>query len=83
MLKPKLVVLTPFQKKVLEFFSTLKDSGFDLYWLAAAFSKVNDFPDDIRRWPVEMILDVDVSDLKRLFSELSKKIMDKIKDLKK
>jgi hypothetical protein len=56
-----------------------KDPGFDLYWLAAALSKVNEFPDDIRRWPVEMILDVDVLDMKRLFSELSKKILDKIK----
>jgi hypothetical protein len=83
MLKPKAVVLTPFPKKVLEFFASLKDPGFDLYWLAAALSKVNEFPDDIRRWPVEMILDVDVTDLKRFFSELSTKVMDKIKDSKK
>jgi hypothetical protein len=46
-------------------------------------SKVNEFPDDIRRWPVEMILDVDVTDLKRFFSELSTQVMDKIKDSKK
>ena len=60
-----------------------KDPGFDLYWLAAALAKVNEFPDDIRRWPVEMIIDVDVTDLKRFFSELSKKVMDKIRDSKK
>lgn len=60
-----------------------KDPGFDLYWLAAALLKVNEFPDDIRRWPVEMILDVDVADLKKFFSALSKKIMNKIRDSKR
>jgi len=60
-----------------------KDPGFDFYWLAAALAKVNEYPDDIRRWPVEMILDVDVPDLKKFFSELSTKVMDKIKDSKK
>jgi hypothetical protein len=43
----------------------------------------NEFPDDIRRWPVEMILDVDVTDLKRFFSELSTKVMEKIRASKK
>ncbi len=60
-----------------------KDPGFDLYWLAAALSKVKEFPDDIRRWPVEMILHVDVTDLKRFFSELSTEVMNKIRDSKK
>lgn len=59
-----------------------KDPGFDLYWLAAALSKVSEFPDDIRRWPVEMIKDVDVKSMKRLFAELSVKVMSKIKDSK-
>lgn len=56
-----------------------KDPGFDLYWLAAALSKISEFPDDIGRWPVEMIQDVDVADMKRFFSELSMTVMDKIR----
>jgi hypothetical protein len=60
-----------------------KDPGFDLYWLAIAISKVFEFPDDIHRWPVEMVLDFKVEDLKKLFSDLSAKIMDKIKNSKK
>jgi hypothetical protein len=60
-----------------------KDPGFDLYWLAVAMSRVIEFPDDIHRWPVEMVLDVKVKDVKKLFSDLSTKIMDKIKNSKK
>jgi len=60
-----------------------KDPGFDLYWLAAALAKVSEFPDDIRRWPVEMILDIDVTNLKKLFSVLSTNVMDKIRNSKK
>lgn len=58
-----------------------KDPGFDLYWLAVAISRVMDFPDEIERWPVEMILKVKVKDLKELFSDLSARLMGKIKDL--
>jgi len=32
-----------------------KDPGFDLYWLALALEKVRDFPDELERWPVEML----------------------------
>lgn len=60
-----------------------KDPGFDLYWMAVALARVIEFPDDIQRWPVEMILEIKVEDLKRLFSHLSTKIMDKIKTSKK
>ncbi|RPI70906.1 MAG: hypothetical protein EHM45_24255 [Desulfobacteraceae bacterium] len=60
-----------------------KDPGFDLYWMAVALSRVNEFPDDIDRWPVEMLLKVNVEALKKLFSDLSTKIMDDIRRLKK
>ncbi len=60
-----------------------KDPGFDLYWMTVALARVIEFPDDIRRWPVEMILEIKVEDLKKMFSELSTKIMDKIKTSKK
>ncbi|MEW6685618.1 MAG: nucleotidyl transferase AbiEii/AbiGii toxin family protein [Candidatus Edwardsbacteria bacterium] len=56
-----------------------KDPGFDLYWLAIALEKTKKFPDDINKWPVEMIKEVKVEELKNLYSILSKKVMDKIK----
>jgi len=56
-----------------------KDPGFDFYWLAVALEKVKDFPDDIERWPVKMLIKVEAKELKELFSTLAKKIMDKIK----
>lgn len=59
-----------------------KDPGFDLYWLAVALQKVKNFPDDIERWPVEMIEKININELKILFSNLSKEIMDKIKETK-
>ncbi|MCK4353093.1 nucleotidyl transferase AbiEii/AbiGii toxin family protein [candidate division WOR-3 bacterium] len=56
-----------------------KDTGFDLYWLAVALEKVRNFPDDIKGWPVEMVLEVKVKELKERFLNLVKEIMDKIK----
>lgn len=56
-----------------------KDPGFDLYWLAVALEKTKDFPDDIKRWPVEMLVEVSAEEIKDMFSNLSKKVMDKIK----
>lgn len=60
-----------------------KDPGFDLYWLAVAMSRIIEFPDEIERWPVEMVLRVSVKDLKKLFSDLSANLMEKIKISKK
>lgn len=56
-----------------------KDPGFDLYWLAMAFGKVRDFPDDISFWPVEMIKEADPVQLKRQFLQLSEEIMGRIR----
>ncbi|MGB9700575.1 MAG: nucleotidyl transferase AbiEii/AbiGii toxin family protein [Thermodesulfobacteriota bacterium] len=56
-----------------------KDPGFDLYWMAVALGKVQDFPDEIGRWPVDMLVEVDVKELKNKFSSLAREIMDKIK----
>jgi len=55
------------------------DPGFDLYWFSVALQEVKDFPDEIDRWRVEMLVKIDVSELKDLFITLSRKIMDKIK----
>lgn len=56
-----------------------KDKGFDLYWFAIALDKIEDFPEDINRWPVEMIAKLDVRELKRYFATLAKDVMKKIK----
>lgn len=59
-----------------------KDPGFDLYWLAVAMQKIQEFPDDIGRWLVEMLAPVEIRDLKNLFSGIAKEILDKIKKKK-
>lgn len=59
-----------------------KDSGFDLYWLAVALEKVRGFPDEIDKWPVDMLVEVNVRELKSKFLSLAREIMDKIKGSK-
>jgi hypothetical protein len=59
-----------------------KDPGFDLYWLAVALEKIRDFPDDIIRWPVEMIAEIKVEDLKDIFYRLSREIMERLETKK-
>lgn len=57
-----------------------KDPGFDLYWFAVALGEAEGFSDDINQWPVEMLCDMNVKELKQQFSTLSKNIMDEIKN---
>jgi len=57
----------------------VKDPGFDIYWLAVALGKVKGFPDDILRWPVEMIREIDAGHLKIKFLSLAEKIMARIR----
>jgi hypothetical protein len=57
----------------------VKDPGFDLYWLAVAFERARDLPDDISRWPVEMIREVDARQLKERFLGLAGEIMARIR----
>jgi len=57
----------------------VKDPGFDIYWLAVAFTKARGFPDDILRWPVEMIREVDPKQLKEQFLSLAEEIMARIR----
>jgi hypothetical protein len=57
-----------------------KDPGFDLYWFAAALVEVDRYPDDIEKWPVDLVLEIDGKMLKQTFLELSRKIMDRIKE---
>lgn len=52
-----------------------KDPGFDLYWFARALEKVEGFPDEVKRWPVEMLVPLSLSDLKASFRQLADEIM--------
>lgn len=56
-----------------------KDPGFDFYWLAVALEKVRRFPDEIVQWPVDMLVEVNVGELKSKFLSLAREVMDKIK----
>lgn len=56
-----------------------KDPGFDLYWLAVAMKKTQEFPDEIERWPVEMLVRVDGKSIKDRFSLLAREVLDRIK----
>jgi len=56
-----------------------KDPGFDLYWMAAALEKVKSFPDEINRWPVEMLTEIDISNLKKKFLFLAVEIMERLR----
>jgi len=59
-----------------------KDLGFDIYWLALAFQKVEEFPDEISRWPVELLLEINIKNLKNKFTQLSIEIMDRLGERK-
>jgi len=52
-----------------------KDPGFDPYWLARAFQRVQDFPDQQERWPVEMVAPWDPREIKVQFARLAQSIL--------
>lgn len=56
-----------------------KDPGFDLYWLAVALRKVKDFPDEIARWPVEMLVEINTRELKAQFSRIAIEVVENLK----
>jgi hypothetical protein len=56
-----------------------KDSGFDLYWLALALEKVQDFPDELERWPVEMLKSTSPPKLKDRCHSLALEVMDRLR----
>ena len=56
-----------------------KDPGFDLYWFNMALGEVDAFPDEMAKWPVDLLVEVDAQELKSKFSSLAREIMDKIK----
>jgi hypothetical protein len=56
-----------------------KDPGFDPYWMAVALRKSESFPDEIERWPVDMLISVDVKSLKEKFVEIAIGILERIR----
>ena len=59
--------------------ATRKDPGFDLYWLALALEKVQDFPDELERWPVEMLKPLSPPKLKGLFRKFALQTINTLK----
>jgi hypothetical protein len=53
-----------------------KDPGFDLYWFAVALNRAGEFPDELSRWPVQMIEPFDPPQLKAQFRDLAEQIME-------
>jgi hypothetical protein len=54
-----------------------KDTGFDLYWFAIALNRCEKFPDELERWPVQMLQPVNPRVLKQTFRDWAIKLMDK------
>jgi len=52
-----------------------KDTGFDPYWFAVALNRAAQFPDEIERWPVKMLVNCNPLVLKQTFQDLAMKIM--------
>ena len=52
-----------------------KDPGFDIYWFAVALEKVEGYPDEPDRWPVEMLVPFSPRALKGMFSAIKREIM--------
>jgi hypothetical protein len=53
-----------------------KDPGFDLYWFAVALNRCTTFPDELERWPVNMLVPFNPAHAKATFQELAWEIMD-------
>ena len=55
-----------------------KDPGFDLYWFAVALNRASEFPDEVERWPVKMLIPFDPLRLKDEFHSLALALMSMI-----
>ncbi len=60
-----------------------KDPGFDLYWLARAFEKTQEFPEELDRWPVEMLHPFEPTELKARFERLAVEALKCAQELKR
>lgn len=63
--------------------SKLKDPGLDEYYLAIAFHRANELPDDISKFPVSMIKPIDIKEMKGYFINQALSLLDKAKGKEK
>ncbi|MGC9530527.1 MAG: nucleotidyl transferase AbiEii/AbiGii toxin family protein [Candidatus Bipolaricaulaceae bacterium] len=56
-----------------------KDAGFDPYWLARAFQRVQSFPDEPERWPVEMVVPWNPREMKSLFARHAQAVLENLR----
>lgn len=59
--------------------SKLKDPGLDEYYLAIAFHRIKEFPDEISKFPVSMIKPLNIKEMKDYFVSQALSILDKAK----
>jgi predicted nucleotidyltransferase component of viral defense system len=52
-----------------------KDPGFDAYWMAVALDGAGSFPDELDRWPVQMLVACDPREVKATFRRLAIELM--------
>lgn len=55
-----------------------KDPGFDRYWMAVALNRAEHLPDELERWPVQMLLPVEPSAIKAEFGRMAAELMDQL-----
>jgi hypothetical protein len=58
--------------------SARKDPGFDLYWFAIALNRCENFPDELGRWPVKMLIPFEPRTLKRDFKKIAVQLMENL-----
>ena len=63
--------------------SKLKDPGLDEYYLAIAFHRVEEFPEDIAKFPVSMVKPLDIKEMKDYFVSQALFLLDKAKEKEK
>lgn len=63
--------------------SKLKDPGLDEYYLAIAFHRVEEFPEDISKFPVSMVNPLDIKEMKDYFISQALFLLDKAKEKEK
>lgn len=63
--------------------SKLKDPGLDEYYLAIAFHRVEEFPEDISKFPVSMVKPLNIKEMKDYFISQALFLLDKAKEKEK
>jgi len=63
--------------------SKQKDPGLDEYYLAIAFHRAKELPDDISKLPVKMVKPLDIKEMKEYFVNQALLLMDKAKKSQK